>query len=429
VLAVGGVPELVAAFKPDENIIDIEVLPGSRAALVTLTNYRNTWIVAQPLDGGAAHVVVPSGSHARYVSSQKSLVYRTSKSPSRSVVPLETAPFDPVALRLTGSATRLAVDAAETFAISSTGTLAHVTRWNELVRVFRDGSRRSLGNLPGDASMPRVSPDGKRLAYSINGLWVADLARLESTTRRLTLDTTDWQPVWSPDGHSIAFGREVREPGTETSTESYVWWPRAIYSISVDGRSPAQRLALHGDTPMFWSPVTGRVAYQRYIHGAAYSLWTTSPGEGTSRQVFRSVDPLHAALSRDGRWLAFEWTRGGASGFDDSTYIYVSPFRSGGKPIEMPAGDAHNPVWSLSSDELFFAKDGRLLVTQLRTSAFSALTFSEPVMVYDSGQRSESRYFRSFEYDVMPDGGSILVKVSSSPKIEVVPDITSRGIQ
>jgi hypothetical protein len=423
--ASGGPPEFIVTFKSDEHVIDIHVLPGSRAALVTLTNYRNTWIVVQPLGGGASSVVVSSGSHARYVSSKKVLVYRMTRSRDGPLAPLAAAPFDPVALRLTGPSTRLAVDVAVTFAISSTGILAHVVRPIELVRAFRDGNRRSLGKLPEDTGTPRVSRDGRRLAYASNGLWVADLARLDSSARRLTLDTSDYWPVWSPDGLRVAFAREVREPRTE-STDRFMSPARGIYSIAVDGGSPAERLALHGDYPTFWSPVTGRIGYERSI--IDWSLWTTAPGEGTSRLVFRSSDPLRAALSRDGKWLAFEWRRGNSLNFDSSNYVYVSPFRSGGMPTEIPVGDAYSPVWSHSSDELFFEKSGRLLVTRVGISAAGVPTFSEPLTLYDSG-RTGSGYNGSLEYDVMPDGGSVLVKVPASPEIVVVPDVSSRRIQ
>jgi Tol biopolymer transport system component len=420
--ATGGRPEPVVAFKRDEHIIDIHVLPGSRAALVTLTNFHASWIVAQPLDGGASRVLVPSGSHARYVPSKRVLIYRmVAESPLSGAVPLAAAPFDPNTLRLTGTPERLAVDARSTMAISSNGTLAHLTQPPELLRVFRDGSRRVLGTLPDGSSTPRVSLDGRRIAFSANGLWVANLTAVDSTARRVTLDTTDQSPVWSPDVRSVAFSREVHEPGTETSIEGHVFWPRGIYSIAIDGRSTADRLAAHGDEPAFWSPVTGRVAYERFIAGGG-SLWTTAPGEGKSRQILRGSYGLNAALSRDGKWLAFEWRR------FRSNYLYVSPFRSGGISSEIPVGEAYNPVWSHSGDELFFSKDSRVLVTRMRASASGAPTFSEPVTVYDSGG-SGSGFSGGIHYDVMPDGGSVLVTVGGSSEIAVVTDVARRSIQ
>jgi len=232
--------------------------------------------------------------------------------------------------------------------------------------------------------------------------------------------------VWSPDGRRIAFAREVQESGEEFSIK-----PRRIYSIATDRPLPVDLVASHGDWPAFWSLATGRLAYERFI--IDWSLWTTTPGEGTSRLVFRSSDRLRPALSRDAKWLAFEWTRGDSKREvstyrDASTYIYVSPFQSGGKPTELPAGDAHNPVWA--GHELFFATNGRLVVTRISASALGAPTFTEPVLIYEPPPPERPCLFcYGPEYDVMPDGRSVLVMVPSSPRIEVVPDISSRRIQ
>jgi len=175
---------------------------------------------------------------------------------------------------------------------------------------------------------------------------------------------------------------------------------------------------LHGDTPVFWSPVTGRVAYERYIGGEG-TLWTTAPGEGGSRLVFRGPYDLNSALSRDGKWLAFEWRR------ITSTYIYVSPFRSRGTATELSVGDAHKPVWS--GDDLFFSKGDRVLVSRLRIGTLGGQpTFSEPMTVYDSGRSPLTDF--AMDYAVMPAGASVLVTVSVSPEIVVVPDVTSRRI-
>jgi hypothetical protein len=111
----------------------------------------------------------------------------------------------------------------------------------------------------------------------------------------------------------------------------------------------------------------------------------------------------------------------------------VSPFRSGGNPTEIAIRDAHMPMWSPAGDELFFGSNGRLLVTRMRASASGTPpTFTEPVLIYEpatSAVRECLSYCYVPEYDVMPDGGSVLVKVPASPEIVVVPDVWSRRIQ
>jgi hypothetical protein len=88
-------------------------------------------------------------------------------------------------------------------------------------------------------------------------------------------------------------------------------------------------------------------------------------------------------------------------------------------------GDAHKPVWS--GDDLFFSKGDRVLVSRLRIGTLGGQpTFSEPMTVYDSGRSPLTDF--AMDYAVMPAGASVLVTVSVSPEIVVVPDVTSRRI-
>jgi dipeptidyl aminopeptidase/acylaminoacyl peptidase len=327
----------------------------------------------------------------------------------------------------------LDADVRDTFGVSSSGALVHVIEPVQLIRIFRDGRRTAIGTMPDGARTPRISPDGRRVVFVRNGLWMALLDNLRATARRLTRDESDSGPVWSPDGRRLAFGRATGEPSAD------LWLkPRGIYSVAVDASSAVERLALHGDGPVLWSSATGRVGYQRYIGGAGGSLWTTTPGEGTSRLVLRSPDEIFmsAALSGDGKRLAFEWTRSEKGNpFGEFTYIYVAPFMSGGRPTEMPFLDAYNPAWSRTGDELFFEKNGRLLVTRVSIGAEGATpAFGEPVVVREQepGYRQfdwEARSHGERDYDVMPDAGSVLVTSPMPAEIVVVPDVLSRRIQ
>ena len=65
---------------------------------------------------------------------------------------------------------------------------------------------------------PRISPDGNRLALSIEELggqvWIYDFAA-ETLTRLTAKDiSSNLYPAWTPDGKHIAF--RVREPPQET---------------------------------------------------------------------------------------------------------------------------------------------------------------------------------------------------------------------
>src|SRR5688572_11267575 len=49
-----------------------------------------------------------------------------------------------------------------------------------LVIVDRNGSQTDVGQVPGNTNGPRVSPDGRRLAYGSGGLWVGPLDNLQA---------------------------------------------------------------------------------------------------------------------------------------------------------------------------------------------------------------------------------------------------------
>src|SRR5262249_39821304 len=118
----------------------------------------------------------------------------------------------------------------------------------------RSGKTEPLHNQPGFYMTPRLSPDGKRLAFTISAggssdLWVKDLDR--DTPMRLTFlkEFNDW-PVWTPDGKAIVFRSTNRDaPG--------------LYWIRADGAGDAQRLT-DGKVPEFpysFSPDGKRLAF------------------------------------------------------------------------------------------------------------------------------------------------------------------------
>jgi Tol biopolymer transport system component len=424
VSATGGASETVASLNEHENVTDLQVLPGSRAVLFSVARGNIREVVAQPLSGGSRRVVIERGGNARYVRSTRQIAYRFSDTPFGLGWELWTTSFDPVALRTTTVAARTAAQVFGAFVVSDGGTLAYVTEPVELVRIFRDGRRMPLGTLPERARSPRISPDGRRVAFTQHGVWVADVDSAASSMRRLTSDVFDRAPVWSPDSRRIAFGRTTYPRHRETLRleDALDHAVNSILSVSIDGARQAETIVSYGNWPQFWS-ASGRLAYQREIPGNGASLWTTSPGYRPSRLVLHGNTDIHSALSPDGKWLAFEWTRG--EGYDSSRQVYVSRYRSGGTPTLVAGGEAHTPLWSPDGTELFIEKDERILVTRMRVDpSRGAPTFSDPIALPIVGKELKwvySEYGLPRDYDLMPDGGSFLVLLRAQPELVVVP--------
>lgn len=97
----------------------------------------------------------------------------------------------------------------------------------------RSGRERVLALAPAEYEGPRVSPDGRRLAFSTDdrqeaAVWIYDLSE-EHAIRRLTFSGRNRLPLWSPDGTRVAFQSDHKG---DTS----------IFVKNVDGAGEAERL-------------------------------------------------------------------------------------------------------------------------------------------------------------------------------------------
>jgi Tol biopolymer transport system component len=129
-------------------------------------------------------------------------------------------PFDLDRLELTGESVALVEEVlthrsygTAHFALSPDGTLVYVPRLSNaertLVWVDRTGATREIAETRRAFDDPRLSPDGRRLAVTIHEegahIWIYDLAR--DSFARLTFEPEAGNPVWTPDGERIVFGR------------------------------------------------------------------------------------------------------------------------------------------------------------------------------------------------------------------------------
>src|SRR5215510_2812814 len=116
-------------------------------------------------------------------------------------------------------------------------------------------------------SDPRISPDGRRVAFAVtvlseerdeylSNIWVVDTAGGEP--RRFTAGPRrDVEPRWSPDGTRLAFLSE-RSPKEKLQ----------LYVMPADGGEPTRLTALeHGVSSAVWSPDGSRLAFVSPVGG------------------------------------------------------------------------------------------------------------------------------------------------------------------
>jgi hypothetical protein len=179
-------------------------------------------IVIQSLETGERKTLVEGSWSARYVTSGH-VVYAQSGN-------LLAMPFDVEKLEATGGPVSILENVApEQFAISSNGALVYAPDTinagaSTLAWIDRQGRPTPLAGDPASYLTPRLSPDGDRVAVSIDGdVWVYYIE--QGTRTRLTFDgANNGDPVWSPDGSRIAF-RSEREAKESRGRDTF--WMRA----------------------------------------------------------------------------------------------------------------------------------------------------------------------------------------------------------
>ena len=320
------------------------------------------------------------------------------------------APFDQDRLELTGPAVALFEGVmtkpfgSADFALSPGGTLAYVPGLAseaggvaELVYVSRDGGvtpfdpPASLNPSAGRGLS--LSPDGTRLALDVIGstapdIWIKQLPG--GPLSRLTFDGNGSnRPTWTPDGRWVLY---LMAPD---SGPPEVWRKRA------DGSTAAE---------LVWR-VPGRVISEAVLsHDGEWLIYRINEGD-VNRDVYairpgRDTAPTPlltgpfreegAALSPDGRWLAYTSDESGQE------EIFVRPFPdtdTGRWQLSTRGGSAAR--WAPGGRELFFqGASGDLMVVPVAPGAtFSA---GEPRRLFPLGGALYTSNIVPY-YDLMPD--------------------------
>ena len=182
VSAAGGTPEVLT--RPDDaqgeaDHLWPEILPGGGAVLFTIISQKGGLETAQvavrDLHTGTQKVLLRGGSHGHYVASGH-LVYVAAGT-------LRAIAFDPTRLETHGTAMPVLPRLMTTgtgggdFAAAADGTLVYAdapgsfaANVRTLVWVDRTGKEEPVAAPPRPYVHPRLSPDGTRVALSINDL-------------------------------------------------------------------------------------------------------------------------------------------------------------------------------------------------------------------------------------------------------------------
>jgi eukaryotic-like serine/threonine-protein kinase len=298
------------------------------------------------------------------------------------------------------------------FSVADTGSLVYVpgpvsntSAPGDLALIDRSGGVEKLKVPSGAYETPRVSPDGKRIALGIDdgrraNIWIYDLSSA-SSIRQLTFGGRNRFPVWTADGQRVAFQ-------SDREGDLGIFWQR------VDGTDTAQRLTKPdrgvSHIPESWSRTGDRFLFGAST-GSSFSLWTFSVPAQKAEPFSqgRSVFPLNAVFSPDGRWVAYAMYESSTAVDNPSgtTGIFVEPFPSTGAKNRILSRGLQ-PLWSPDGKQLFYVS-GALFMVTIRTAP--AFEFSSPVQMPRPFQFSGPSAARA--YDIMPNGQQLLGIVPS----------------
>ena len=265
---------------------------------------------------------------------------------------------------------------------------------NRLVVVARDGTARPIELPEHTFSDPRVSPEGTHVV--VHGFetgrdnWVADLRR--GTLMRLTFDSgEDETPIWTPDGRWIVY----------TSTRRDL--VRAVFRKAADGSGPETvvwsgtgHVHLGGFTP------DGRTLVISRSDGGAFDLASISVDDGKLTPLTATpFGEFDAALSRDGRWLAY------ASDESGRPEIYVTAFPSLDGRWQVSTDGGTEPVWSRDGRTLYYRGSGKVMAVDIALGA--AFRQSLPRAMFDD-RFAATQTLTHTCYDTMPDGSLLMVQ-------------------
>ena len=407
VSASGGTPVPVTSLDPPKGITTHrwpQFLPDGHHFIyvagtpLTLRENPTNAIVLGTLGSKESKLLLHAHASAQYVSGHILFLQQST---------LMAQPFDESRLEPKGDAFPIADLVQESelilrsmFSASENGPLAYLEGTSSASRelLWLDRSGKRVGEVPGpDTYMsPRISPDGKKVVYTLIGpwyeVWSYDMALGLKT--RLTFGTSSGRaslgPLWSPDGKRIAY----------TSIRNGRF---GFYQKASNGSGNEEVLLEEDGSVKYlndWSADGKFVGFQNAPQGIN-EIWTlplTGERKPTPFLQFKFSSAM-SAFSPNGKWLAYCSTEAG------DQKVYVVPFPGpGGKWQVSPSGGCY-PRWRHDGKELFYlSADNKIVAAEVRADGSSfAIGAVNPLF--------ETRVYRSMfgGFDVAPDGQRFII--------------------
>ena len=330
-------------------------------------------------------------------------------------------PVDAARLELKGEPQVLAEEvwqptearALPTFSVSQSGVITYLSGSAavHLQWFTRSGVAGEEVGPPAGYGEPALSPDGKRLAITVDGgaIWVFDLTRKVGSPA--TVDR-GYAPVWSPDGRQLVFSAARGGPSN-------------LYLQDASDSSSEKLLLQTGATKNAadWSHDGRYVVYDDSVASDQNAGISVLPLFGDRKPfAFRATrfNESEGRFSPDGRWMLYSSDETGRP------EIYIRPFPSGSSKWQVSLNGGGQPLWRSDGKEIFYiAPDRKLMAAPIHvTKSGDAIEAGAPVALFQT-QISSLKFGRNF-YVVSNDGQRFLVLTrKESPPVNVVLNVES----
>ncbi|MDM7994127.1 MAG: protein kinase [Acidobacteriota bacterium] len=343
---------------------------------------------------------------------------------------LMAVPFDPHTLQLRGQPAPVlegimqalnagnsqANTGAGQYSISDSGMLAYIHGGifpesdNSLVHVNQEGNLRIIADFKSRFWAPRLSPDGRWIAYEAEEkLWLYDLMRGSTTV--LTGEDSPTVAEWTPDGKQLVFGLNRSDIFD-------------LFSMPVDGSSPMVQLTnsmTHtGKSPGSFNHDGSILAYLEYSTETGYDIVLLDMKSRRTTPFLNSKAwEGWPRFSPDGRWMAY------ASNETGTWEVWIRPFPVpvGRLQISQKGSSregAMQPLWSRDGRHLYYRQSNAVWAVDIRTNGgFSA---GKPYRLFDMPGFAGGIPWRN--WDLWPDGnGFLMVKLDErkpQPATEII---------